>query len=462
MNNSSGCRIAVGPCEMWLWCALWSILVAEALRVGTERCDQDRLAIYTLRLETHWNRDLFPKQFPEWRPSAQWSRLIGRSHDRSFSLFRIGDTASDGFKTFCETGQSDGLDAQSQGEGGVFDEFNGPAISSGQGTSLTEFFVDGNHTQVSIAVRIVPSPDWFVGLDSLQLCKNGFWIDALSVQTGPMDAGTDSGFTFTAPNWPSEPRQKISHITAQQPSHPANSFYYPEKKRLPPVATFHFHKVRSSDYAVSDYNSNELTIVNTFHERHGNSTVEGGDLHMVQSEPTSERELGHGNSTVEGGDLHMVQSEPTSERELGHGNSTVEGGDLHMVQSEPTSERELGHGNSTVEGERVLLQDDVSNDVLPSIVDDQTQRSKSKKHRRTRKGTRMYTTYLMLMSRAVSCQVGEWGPWSPCSLSCGIGESTRSRKVLKHSRRGGRPCPPLAESKWCGEHTACPQRFFNW
>jgi hypothetical protein len=59
-----------------------------------------------------------------------------------------------------------------------------------------------------------------------------------------MDAGSDSGFTFTAPNWPSEPRQKISHITAQQPSHPANSFHYPDKKRLPPIATFHFHKVR--------------------------------------------------------------------------------------------------------------------------------------------------------------------------------------------------------------------------
>jgi hypothetical protein len=37
-------------------------------------------------------------------------------------------------------------------------------------------------SQVSVAIRIVPSPDWFVGLDSLELCKNGFWIDALSVQ----------------------------------------------------------------------------------------------------------------------------------------------------------------------------------------------------------------------------------------------------------------------------------------
>jgi hypothetical protein len=82
------------------------------------------------------------------------SLLPGRSHDKSYSLFRVGDTASDGLKLFCETGQSDGLEAQSQGDGGVFDEFNGRAISSGQGTSRTEFFVDGNHTQVSTTARL--------------------------------------------------------------------------------------------------------------------------------------------------------------------------------------------------------------------------------------------------------------------------------------------------------------------
>jgi hypothetical protein len=63
---------------MWLWYTLGTVFVAEALRVGTERCDQDHLAVYTLRLETHWTRDVFPKQFPEWRPSAQWSRIIGK------------------------------------------------------------------------------------------------------------------------------------------------------------------------------------------------------------------------------------------------------------------------------------------------------------------------------------------------------------------------------------------------
>ena len=58
-----------------------------------------------------------------------------------------------------------------------------------------------------------------------------------------MDAGTDNGFTFTSPNWPSAPAENIFRITSQLPNHPANSFYYPELKELPAIATFFFVKV---------------------------------------------------------------------------------------------------------------------------------------------------------------------------------------------------------------------------
>ena len=49
---------------------------------------------------------------------------------------------------FAEDGRSDTLDAQSQGEGGVYDEFNAPPIFTGQGKTEAEFFVDGNHSRV--------------------------------------------------------------------------------------------------------------------------------------------------------------------------------------------------------------------------------------------------------------------------------------------------------------------------
>ena len=55
--------------------------------------------------------------------------------------------------------------------------------------------------------KLVPSPDWFVGLDSLSLCDGGSgrFVDSVTVEADPLDAGTDNGFTFTSPNWPTTP-----------------------------------------------------------------------------------------------------------------------------------------------------------------------------------------------------------------------------------------------------------------
>ncbi|KAG8295856.1 hypothetical protein J6590_071259 [Homalodisca vitripennis] len=42
-------------------------------------CPPEKLTTYRVVLHTFWTRDLFPKHYPEWRPPAQWSKLIGRS-----------------------------------------------------------------------------------------------------------------------------------------------------------------------------------------------------------------------------------------------------------------------------------------------------------------------------------------------------------------------------------------------
>lgn len=110
-----------------------------------------------------------------------------------------------------------------------------------------------------MVARIVPSPDWFVGVDSLDLCADGHWIDTITVEVckfvkqilnnffydkaSPLDAGTDSGFTFTAPNWATVPQEGIYKITSQYPRHMANSFYYPHLPDLPAIATFQIIKV---------------------------------------------------------------------------------------------------------------------------------------------------------------------------------------------------------------------------
>nr|CAD7257081.1 unnamed protein product [Timema shepardi] len=143
---------------------------------------------------------------------------LGRSHDGSFVLFRLGTRASSGVKLFAETGSADLLERLGQGDGGVMDEFLAPAVSAGGGRTEATFFVDGNHsrgkitlsksgwysnhgfpttikpdeidepshvsTDVSLMSKIVPSPDWFVGIDSFNLCVDGSWLDTITIEVG--------------------------------------------------------------------------------------------------------------------------------------------------------------------------------------------------------------------------------------------------------------------------------------
>ena len=109
--------------------------------------------------------------------------FAGRSHDSNFLLYRLGQRLSVGARQYVETGRTDGLDtAGSADYASVLHSFTGPAIPQGEGVSTARVFLDGNHTLVSLFARINPSPDWFVGLDSFQLCVQANWVDSVTVE----------------------------------------------------------------------------------------------------------------------------------------------------------------------------------------------------------------------------------------------------------------------------------------
>lgn len=68
-------------------------------------------------------------------------------------------------------------------------------------------------SQLSMLVKMIPSPDWFVGVDSINLCQGNQWKQEVTVDLHPYDAGTDSGFTFSSPNFPSNPRENITKVS---------------------------------------------------------------------------------------------------------------------------------------------------------------------------------------------------------------------------------------------------------
>uniref|UniRef100_A0A8C4RAR9 Spondin domain-containing protein n=1 Tax=Eptatretus burgeri TaxID=7764 RepID=A0A8C4RAR9_EPTBU len=174
----------------------------------------------------------------------------GYVHSANFSLWTEGSIASPALRAFAEEGEYVALQAMVEtgiSTGLTFDWFLGPAIPSGLGTSSAAFKVTAQYSQVSALVRLVPSPDWFIGVHSINLCspKDHAWIAQLQQDLLLWDAGTDSGFTFSSPNFASNPPESVSRITAQKPSHPASSFYYPRLKSLPRIGYLEFNFIPS-------------------------------------------------------------------------------------------------------------------------------------------------------------------------------------------------------------------------
>uniref|UniRef100_A0A286XZY2 Spondin-2 n=2 Tax=Cavia porcellus TaxID=10141 RepID=A0A286XZY2_CAVPO len=210
-------------------------------------------ARYSLTFTGKWSQTAFPKQYPLFRPPAQWSSLLGAAHSSDYTMWRRNEYASNGLREFVERGEAWALMKEVEAAGeklqSVHAVFSAPAVPSGTGQTALELEVHPRHTLVSFVVRIVPSPDWFVGVDSLDLCEGSRWKEQVALDLYPHDAGTDSGFTFSSPNFATIPQDTVTEITSSSPSHPANSFYYPRLKSLPPMARVTLVRLQQSTRA---------------------------------------------------------------------------------------------------------------------------------------------------------------------------------------------------------------------
>ncbi|KAL2779934.1 spondin-2 precursor, partial [Daubentonia madagascariensis] len=239
--------------------ALWALLLATLDSTtgqpfaGESVCSARTLAKYSVTFTGKWSQTAFPKQYPLFRPPAQWSSLLGAAHSSDYSMWRKNEYVSNGLRDFAERGEAWALMREIEAAGeklqSVHGVFSAPAVPSGTGQTSTELEVHSRHSLVSFVVRIVPSPDWFVGVDSLDLCEGGHWKEQVAVDLYPHDAGTDSGFTFSSPNFATIPQDTVTEITSSSPSHPANSFYYPRLKSLPPIARVTLVRLRQGPRA---------------------------------------------------------------------------------------------------------------------------------------------------------------------------------------------------------------------
>lgn len=174
-------------------------------------------ALYRIEFEATWSDSTHPDDFPS---GAHFSPLIGGVHNDSASFWELGDTASPGMEDMAESGRTRTLAAEIREEipDNALAVVEGVGTRSPGSTEIDTVVVNVEHPLVTLVTMIAPSPDWFAGVTGQSLLdEDGEWVEELRVLLYPLDAGTDSGNTYTSPNQNTSPQEPISSLKGMYP-----------------------------------------------------------------------------------------------------------------------------------------------------------------------------------------------------------------------------------------------------
>ncbi len=226
---------------------LLALLVAGAA-VGSVQAG-DSIATYRVVFDATWSMDNHPQDFPN---NAHFSGLIGGTHHVGIHFWEHGGLATPGMESMAETGSKTMLRNEVNaaiGSGEAEFVLSGGSIGNSPGSTSMTFEVSTTHPLVTLVSMIAPSPDWFVGVDSVELAVGGVWQEEVVVSLAPYDSGTDSGTTYNSFNQNTDPQEPIHDLSDIFPF-----------TGTPPLGTFTFTLV-SVEGCLADFNDDEM--VNT-------------------------------------------------------------------------------------------------------------------------------------------------------------------------------------------------------
>ncbi|KAJ7379771.1 hypothetical protein OS493_012517 [Desmophyllum pertusum] len=149
-----------------------------------------------------------------------YSEIVGATHNASYVMWRAGEKASPGVESVAETGQTTTLENEISVKinvEGLAWKLIDPSGNIGPEEVKRDIQVQvtANFSMVSLITMLAPSPDWFIGIDSLDLCDNGRWRESWNVTASPpWDSGTEDGLAFTTNNAATNPPVNIFQITS--------------------------------------------------------------------------------------------------------------------------------------------------------------------------------------------------------------------------------------------------------
>ena len=193
--------------------ARWLIFSMLILALALPAQGQETDAQCVLQFDAVWSEETHPIDFPN---GAHFSDLIGGNHDHETVFWQVGELATPGIQSVAETGSITQFRAEVNAAiagGNAESVILGSAVPVSPGSTEVSFDVSLDFPRITLVTMIAPSPDWFVGVNGLNLFENGSWRPVTVVDLLPYDAGTDSGATFTSANLPTVPPEPIFRIT---------------------------------------------------------------------------------------------------------------------------------------------------------------------------------------------------------------------------------------------------------
>jgi hypothetical protein len=213
------------------------ILILALISISTffiTGCTEKNTVKYEVTFNALWSIETHPDNFPS---NPHFSGLIGASHNDKVYFWKEGELASPGIKMMAETGGKNPLNEEigmALLDRNALDLISGSGINPSPGSTSITFKISENFPLVTVVTMIAPSPDWFVGVDSLNLYEDGSFVEEKTVVLYAYDAGTDSGTNYTSPDEQTDPPIPIYKIKEYP-------FIY--KEELVPLGNFVFKKL---------------------------------------------------------------------------------------------------------------------------------------------------------------------------------------------------------------------------
>jgi len=149
-------------------------------------------------------------------PSGEhFTTLIGATHDAGDPLWTSGGMATTGIENVAEQGSTAALAGEIQARitaGTAGEQITVPGINSFPTTTQATFEIEIDDPNVSLISMVAPTPDWFVGVSDLSLRNGNLWVQTLTVDLHPYDAGTEQGSGFSLSNPATVPQEPIALI----------------------------------------------------------------------------------------------------------------------------------------------------------------------------------------------------------------------------------------------------------